>query len=202
MPFGGGGGGGGLTSVDTDTTLNGNGTVATPLSVAVPYTPAAPGALGGTISNTGQFTELAVGASVPALPGAAGDVVAAGSIMSGGQAAPANPGDCIVSRPGANAIGLLYLGVGIEQSYIFATLDNGGYHVVLLNNNNRFSYNWMQPATPDTYAHVVAAAGTPEGALAAITDSTTATWGATIAGGGAHHVLAYCDGTNWTVAAI
>ena len=42
------------------------------------------------------------------------------------------------------------------------------------------------------------AAGT-EGTTAAVSDSTTATWGATITGTGTHHVLAYCDGTNWTV---
>jgi len=37
---------------------------------------------------------------------------------------------------------------------------------------------------------------------AAVTDSTTNTWGAAITtGGGSNHVLAYCDGTNWTVAA-
>jgi hypothetical protein len=40
-----------------------------------------------------------------------------------------------------------------------------------------------------------------EGTQSPITDSTTATWGATITGSGANHVLAYCDGTNWTVAA-
>lgn len=41
-----------------------------------------------------------------------------------------------------------------------------------------------------------------EGMMVAVTDSTTATWGATITGGGANHVLAYYNGTNWTVAAI
>ncbi len=39
-----------------------------------------------------------------------------------------------------------------------------------------------------------------EGMLVAVTDSNTATWGATIAGGGSNHVLAYYNGTNWTVA--
>jgi hypothetical protein len=39
-----------------------------------------------------------------------------------------------------------------------------------------------------------------EGEQAAVSDSTTNTWGATITGSGANHVLAYCDGTNWTVA--
>ena len=43
-------------------------------------------------------------------------------------------------------------------------------------------------------------AGT-EGQQEAVTNSTTATWGATITGGGTNHVLAYCDGTAWTVAA-
>ena len=38
-----------------------------------------------------------------------------------------------------------------------------------------------------------------EGSMAAVTDSTTNTWGATISGSGTNHVLAYCDGTNWTV---
>jgi hypothetical protein len=49
----------------------------------------------------------------------------------------------------------------------------------------------------------VAFAGLPtpvEGMLVAVTDSNTVTWGATIAGGGANHVLAYYNGTNWTVA--
>ncbi len=40
-----------------------------------------------------------------------------------------------------------------------------------------------------------------EGTLKPVTDSNTNTWGATVGGGGANHVLAYCDGTNWTVAA-
>lgn len=44
------------------------------------------------------------------------------------------------------------------------------------------------------------AAGT-EGARRSVTDSTTNTLGNTITGGGTLHVDAYCDGTNWTVAA-
>jgi hypothetical protein len=39
-----------------------------------------------------------------------------------------------------------------------------------------------------------------EGMLASVIDSTTNTWGATIAGGGGFHVLAYYDGNAWTVA--
>src|SRR5271165_438163 len=40
-----------------------------------------------------------------------------------------------------------------------------------------------------------------EGGMAAVTNSNTNTWGATVASGGTDHVLAYCDGSNWTVAA-
>jgi hypothetical protein len=39
-----------------------------------------------------------------------------------------------------------------------------------------------------------------EGNLACVTDSNTAVFGATIAGGGANNVLAFHNGTNWTVA--
>lgn len=39
-----------------------------------------------------------------------------------------------------------------------------------------------------------------EGMMVAVNDSNTAVWGATIAAGGANHVLAYYNGTNWTVA--
>ena len=41
---------------------------------------------------------------------------------------------------------------------------------------------------------------TNKGMISVVTDSTTATWGATIAGSSSHYVLAFCDGSNWTVA--
>jgi hypothetical protein len=40
-----------------------------------------------------------------------------------------------------------------------------------------------------------------EGSMRAVLDASTSTWGATIGGGGSNHALAYCDGTDWTVAA-
>jgi hypothetical protein len=52
-----------------------------------------------------------------------------------------------------------------------------------------------------TFASLTACSSSIEGAMAAVTDSTTATWGATVTGGSTNHVQAYCDGTNWTVAA-
>jgi len=57
---------------------------------------------------------------------------------------------------------------------------------------------WVERArTPVLFADLPA---TPEeGWQVPVTDSNTATWGATIAGGGANNVLAYYNGTNWTV---
>ena len=53
---------------------------------------------------------------------------------------------------------------------------------------------------PVAFASLPVCSGTNEGVMRSITDSTTNTWGATITGGGADVVLAFCDGTNWTVA--
>ena len=52
--------------------------------------------------------------------------------------------------------------------------------------------------TPVAFAALPAGA---EGMIASVNDSNTATWAATIAGGGANKVLAYYNGTNWVVAA-
>jgi hypothetical protein len=55
--------------------------------------------------------------------------------------------------------------------------------------------------TVGTAGNLPACSGSSEGMLRAVTDSNTNTWGAVVAGGGTNHVLAYCDGTSWTVAA-
>ena len=71
---------------------------------------------------------------------------------------------------------------------------NGGYYGV------RVASPILQ-ATSGKYSSLPACGSDTEGSTGAVTDSTTNTWGATITGGGSYHVLAYCDGTNWTVAA-
>ena len=55
----------------------------------------------------------------------------------------------------------------------------------------------LGPARVTTVARLPAAPVV--GQIASVTDSTTATWGATVAGGGANTVLAWWNGTNWTV---
>jgi len=56
-------------------------------------------------------------------------------------------------------------------------------------------------AAPATLTNAGTCNSTLEGAFRPITDSNTATWGATIGGSSTNRVLGYCDGTNWTVAA-
>ena len=57
--------------------------------------------------------------------------------------------------------------------------------------------------TPVMFSTLATCAVSIEGQIAAVNDSNTTTWGATIAGGSTNHVLAYCDGPNatWTVMA-
>lgn len=54
---------------------------------------------------------------------------------------------------------------------------------------------------PTTFATIGSCSSSLEGISRTVTDSTTATWGATITGTGANVVSAFCNGTNWTVAA-
>lgn len=56
-------------------------------------------------------------------------------------------------------------------------------------------------AAAQPFAQLPACAASSEGARGAVSDAATNTWGATITGSGANHVLAYCDGAHWTVAA-
>jgi len=95
----------------------------------------------------------------------------------------------------------------VLQAYVYTSINdgdcfggvrigsaNGGYYGV------RVASPILQ-ATSGRYASLPSCGSGTEGSTGAVTDSTTNTWGATIAGGGSYHVLAYCDGTNWTVAA-
>ncbi len=53
--------------------------------------------------------------------------------------------------------------------------------------------------SPVVFSSLPTCTGGTEGSMRAVSDSNTVTWGATITGGMTAHVMAYCDGTNWTV---
>jgi hypothetical protein len=53
--------------------------------------------------------------------------------------------------------------------------------------------------TPVTFGDLPSAASAGAGARAFVTDGSTATFNATIAGGGANVVPVFSDGTNWKV---
>jgi len=64
-------------------------------------------------------------------------------------------------------------------------------------NNSGFNISGMFKVGSYQFANLPTAA---VGMMAVVTNSNTVTWGATIAGGGANAVLAFYNGTNWTVA--
>jgi hypothetical protein len=60
---------------------------------------------------------------------------------------------------------------------------------------------YMQLKKLNTFALLPGCGAGTEGSMAPISDGSTSTWGAAVVGGGANHVLVYCNGTAWTVAA-
>jgi hypothetical protein len=66
--------------------------------------------------------------------------------------------------------------------------------------HNTTNWTW-QGGTPRLYAALPTCDANHEGMLGAITNGNSNTWGAAVIGGGANHVLAYCNGSAWTVAA-
>jgi tRNA-binding EMAP/Myf-like protein len=79
---------------------------------------------------------------------------------------------------------------------IVSTLQNLVTNISQLNATLKSVVPYMQ-ISPVTFANLPSQPS--EGMIAAITDSSTNTWGATISGGGGNHVLAYYNAANWTV---
>jgi len=66
---------------------------------------------------------------------------------------------------------------------------------------SQFAFPFPQPVVSLIPVTVAALPASPtQGMVYAVSDSTTIVWGATITGAGTNPVLAYYDGTNWTVA--
>ncbi len=65
--------------------------------------------------------------------------------------------------------------------------------------NKNGMYMPLGQAFPRAFASLPKCEETTEGQFATVSNSNTNTWGATIEGGGTSVVLAFCDGTHWTV---
>lgn len=98
-----------------------------------------------------------------------------------------------------------------KGAFSFWTLVNGSEAVQMIFSNGVSVGSTNLAPGPGILAHPaggailhtgVAFASRPTavaGMVIYVTDSNTATWGATVAGGGANKVLAWYNGTNWTV---
>ena len=169
------------------------------------FNAAAPGPIGGTTSNTGQFTDVAIGTSVPTLDGTTGNLTAAGAIALGGNTSSGlTAGDILVARAGGG-IGSLWLG-GTQASpkmQLFEQAGSSGSQLDFFLNANANALIvdplYIRPRNGFAFSNLPSCTGL-EGAIASINDSTVNTVGAIVAGSGTFHVLTYCDGTNWTVA--
>ncbi|MBV9984490.1 hypothetical protein [Bradyrhizobium sp.] len=112
-------------------------------------------------------------------------------------------------QPGAS--GNTFVGASVDGATVGFDVDPGA------NNNNFFGGHSNAPkadaGTGNVFNHVIgvlsadqfsnlpACGPTTHGLSIGVSDATVNTWGATIsAGGSGNQVLAYCDGTNWTVA--
>lgn len=101
----------------------------------------------------------------------------------------------------------MYAGSGSPEGVVTAPVgsiflrSDGGILTTLYTKTGTGSTGWFPVAITkpaNTFANLPASP--VEGMLLPVTDSSTNVWGATITGGGANHVLAYYNGTNWTVA--
>jgi hypothetical protein len=85
-------------------------------------------------------------------------------------------------------------------SSIYSQRDGGPGTALWVKESGSGNTGWVAHG-PVLFSTLAACSSGIEGRQATVTDSTTNTWGATITGLGSNHVLAYCDGTSWTVAA-
>jgi hypothetical protein len=130
-------------------------------------------------SATNKFRCFENGATANCMGGDGGNRKGSGETVTH-TAGALNPGKLVIGNAGADITvdpGVSSDGAGNIRAVSYATTGGGAFS----------SLPKCAPAT--------------EGQLAKVTDSTTNTWGATITGGAGFHVMAYCDGSNWTVAA-
>lgn len=102
---------------------------------------------------------------------------------------------CTSNTHGLTLRGQLITGLGS------ACLNDQSGDISVFNGTVWLRNKGRQQGSLNTFASYPACAAGTEGSLVSITDSTTNTTGATIAGGSSNHVLGYCNGSNYVVVA-
>ncbi len=193
----------------------------------VPATPATNpnntgvGAIGGKVEVLGGPGQACAGSTlIGADAGKGGDlfqragiggaVLSAGQTANGGDGGDASllagdggaaPGSGGVTNNGGDG-GNLTLGSGAGGTGSTANGATGtvtlkaGATTALTLSTTTATFGVVARLTPVAFASLPTGV---TGMLACINNSTTATWGATIAGGGANTVIGFFNGTNWTV---
>lgn len=98
----------------------------------------------------------------------------------------------------ANCIATVFASSGVMYSSLNdqptgGTCNYGGMHLGRPTGSLRID--------PTAFRNLPPCESGRQGMLKPVSDSNTNSWGASITGGGSDHVLAYCDGTSWTVVA-
>lgn len=101
---------------------------------------------------------------------------------------------------GPTATGIEFRG-DTGQTFTFRIAGSSTKYTAVSNSGVQVQAGQQFQSTAGAFSTLATCNGANEGAMAAVTDSSTNTWGATITGSSTNHVLAYCNGTNWTVMA-
>jgi hypothetical protein len=115
------------------------------------------------------------------------------------SADPADTSICLDNASGTANTAQLCLTAPVSISNYINALPDGSSYLERLTSSVKILRVPLK-LTPSTFSSLLACAPNMEGTQAAVNDSKTDTWGAVITGRGSNHVLAYCDGANWTVA--
>lgn len=108
-------------------------------------------------------------------------------------------GDSVITMQGngASVYSIKAQSVGNGNNFQFGPTGN----LFSMTNAGMATFPQSVGTVANTFASLPTCVAGLEGQMRAVTDSNTNVWGASVASGGANHVLAYCNGTAWTVAA-
>lgn len=219
LSSGGGGGGGSVTSVGW---TGGIVSVGSPTTTPAFTVAGTSGGIPYFSSASTWASSAALGANLPVIGGGAGVAPSTGTRSGNttkfGTTGTPSSGKCVEWDSSGNLVtaasnaacgsggGGTYVG-GLTGTIVISGSNVDVDLAVVPGLANANTFTGLQTVanlvrtTPVAFSALPSCASGTEGAMRAVTDSSTATWGATITGSSTNHVLAFCNGTNWTVAA-